>query len=164
MSKNIKYDKASKKMNRYFTIAKVFLAITPFIGYLYLSLRASSMSITLQEVLTKEPSVAIIFLMAMLNPYIAYLLDLMQKKLQQDEHQFACINMVLLLISQAIVMNSFYFMMLAIVFYKAIKFYDIEIFKTIKQFTIKQSLLLGGGSFIVMFFSSVCLFATLRLM
>ena len=164
MSKKIKNEKALKGLNRYFTIAKVFLAITPFVGYLYLSLRASMLSITLQEVLTKEPSVTIIFLIAMLNPYIAYLMDLVQKKLQQGDVKFACINMVALLLSQAITMNLFYFIMLAVVFYKAIKFYQIDILDTIKQFTIKQSFRLGGGSFIVIAFSSICLFATIRLM
>lgn len=164
MKKTIKQRKASDTMDRYFTVAKVFLAITPFIGYLYLSLQAMSASITLQEVLTKEPSVAIIFLIAMLNPYIAYLMDLVQKKLKQGEVKFACINMVLLLASQAIVMNLFYFMMLAIVFYKAIRFYKVDVVATIKKFTFKQSFVLGGGSFIVIAFSSICLFATLRLM
>lgn len=164
MSKKIKNEKALKGLNRYFTIAKVFLAITPFVGYLYLSLRATMLSTTLQEVLTKEPSVTIIFLIAMLNPYIAYLMDLVQKKLQQGDTKFACINMVALLASQALVMNLFYFIMLGVVFYKAIKFYQIDILETIKQFTIKQSFRLGGGSFIVIAFSSICLFATIRLM
>lgn len=164
MAKRIKENKAKKRIDRYFLVAKVFLAITPFIGYLYLSLRASMLSITLQEVLSKEPSVAIIFLIAMLNPYIAYLMDLVQKKLETGDFKFACINMIILLLSQALLMNSFYFMMLAFVFYKAIKFYHVEIFKTIKQFTIKQYFSLGGGSFIVMAFSTICLFATLRLM
>lgn len=164
MAKKFKKLTAQKKMNRYFTVAKIFLAITPIIAYLYVSLRASMLSITFQEILTKEPSITIIFLIAMLNPYIAYLLDITKRKLDAGDMKFACINMIVLLLSQALLMNSFYFMMLAFVFYKAIKFYNIEVFKTIKKFTLKQYFTLGGGSFIVMAFSTICLFATIRLM
>lgn len=164
MAKILKKHNAKIRMNRYFTIAKVFLAMTPIIAYLYVSLRASMLSITFQEIVTKEPTVTIIFLMAMLNPYIAYLLDITKRKLDAGDTKFACINMVVLLLSQALLLNSFYFTMLAFVFYKAIKFYNIEVFKTIKKFTIKQYFTLGGGSFIVMVFSTICLFATIRLM
>ena len=153
-----------KKLNRYYTIAKVFLMVTPFIAYLYLSLLAMTRSITLPDVLATEPSVAVIFLIAMINPYIAYLLNIAQKKLATGDIKFICINFVLLLIAQALTLNSLYFMIIAYLFYVTIKTYDIKVFKTLKELTVKHVFSYGGGSFIVVAFSSLCLFASLRLM
>lgn len=163
MSKRISKKKL-KKLNRYYMIVKIFMMVTPFIAYLYLSLLAMTRSITLPEVLSSEPSVAIIFLIAMINPYIAYLLGIAQRKLNEGDIKFACINFVLLLLAQALTLNSLYFMIVACLFYVTIKTYDIKVFKTLKEFTIKHIFQYGGGSFIVVAFSTICLFATLRLM
>ena len=70
MAKRIN-EKKLKRLDRYYMIAKVFLMVTPFIAYLYLSLLAMMRSITLPEVLSSEPSVAVIFLIAMINPYLS---------------------------------------------------------------------------------------------
>lgn len=151
-------------MNRYFLITKVFLAITPLICYFYVSLLAMGMNITFQETLVQDPNVTIIFLIAMVNPYVAYLIHLVQKKLEAGDHTYAAINMILLLIAQVLTMNVFYFVMLVYVFYHAVKYYHIDIKSVWKSTTIKQSFFCGGGSFFVMMISSICLFATIRLL
>ncbi|MFQ6793159.1 hypothetical protein [Thomasclavelia sp.] len=153
-----------KKLDRYYTIAKGFLLATPFIAYLYVSLLASSRQITLPEVLASEPSVAVMFLLAMINPYVAYLLNIAQKKLKEGEIKFACLNFVLLLIGEAITLNSLYFMMIAFVFYQTVKAYDLKVIKTIKTFSAKSLFTYGGGSFMVVALAVLCLTATLRLM
>lgn len=157
-------EKAKKMMDRNFMMAKIFLAITPIIAYLYVQLSAMSLSLSIQEILTQQTSITIVFMIAMINPYIAYLLHLTQKKLESNEPTFAYINMILLLASQALVMNYFYFAMLAYVFYKALKFYHIQPLQQLKSIRIKQAFYCGGGSMIVVFLSCICLFATLRLM
>lgn len=163
MARNNKKIKELKKLNRYFVITKVFLAITPFICYLYIALRGIMVNLSFQQVLQQEPSITIIFLIAMMNPYIAYIIHLMQKHLQQGDKKFACINMGLLLIAQILTLNVFYFVMLLYVFYRAIQFYDIEILKTLKKATIKQMFYCGGGSMLVMLISCISLFATIKL-
>ena len=55
-------------------------------------------------------------------------------------------------------------MIIAYLFYVTVKTYDIKVFKTLKEFTMKYTFQYGGGSFIVVVFQLVCLFATLRLM
>ena len=55
-------------------------------------------------------------------------------------------------------------MIIAYLFYVTVKTYDIKVFKTLKEFTMKYAFQYGGGSFIVVAFSAICLFATLRLM
>ena len=152
-----------KKLNRYFVITKVFLTITPVICYLYIALRGMMINLSFQDVLQNEPSIAVIFLIAMINPYIAYIIHLMQKHLEQGDVKFACINMGLLLIAEILTLNVFYFVMLLYVFYRAIQFYDIEILKTLKKATIKQTFFCGGGSMLVMLISCISLFSTIKL-
>ncbi|MFV0394709.1 MAG: hypothetical protein ACK5LC_09980 [Coprobacillaceae bacterium] len=164
MTKKYKNNKAEQKLKRYFTITKVFLALTPIIGYIYVSLRASMLSITFQEILQTMPSITIIFLIAMVNAYVAYLLHLVQQKLEQGDTSYACINMLLLIAAQMITGNLLFVLMLLWIFYVMVKMYKINIKETIKNSTLKKAFVYGGGSFIVILFSSISLFATLRLM
>lgn len=156
--------KASKQMNRYFLITKIFLSITPLICYFYVSMQAMGLKLSFQETLIQDPNITIIFLIAMVNPYIAYLIHLIQKKLAAGEPKFAVINMILLLIAEILTMNVFYFCMLVYVFYKAIKYYRVDVKSAGRSITLKQSFYCGGGSFLVIMISSICLFATIRLM
>ena len=55
-------------------------------------------------------------------------------------------------------------MIIAYLFYVTVKTYDIKVFKTLREFTVKYTFQYGGGSFIVVAFSTICLFAALRLM
>lgn len=163
MARRSKRTQELKKLNRYFVITKVFLAITPVICYLYIALRGMMINLSFQDVLQNEPSIAVIFLIAMINPYIAYIIHLIEKHLETGDIKFACINMGLLLIAEILTLNVFYFVMLLYVFYRAIQFYDIEILKTLKKATIKQMLFCGGGSMLVMLISCISLFSTIKL-
>lgn len=163
MARNNKKDKELKKLNRYFVVTKVFLAITPFICYIYIALKGMMVNLSFQNVLQQEPSITVIFLIAMMNPYIAYIIHLMQKHLEQGDIRFAGINMILLLIAEMLTMNVFYFVMLLYVFYRAVQFYNINILKTLKKATIKQTFFYGGGSMLVMLISCISLFATIKL-
>lgn len=152
------------KCNRMVTIAKAFLIATPLIAYLYVSMIASNLQLSFQEVLVEQPNITIIFLIAMIHPYVAYLLHLMQKKLAQGDVAFAKINMVFLLIAQALTMNVFYFIMLLYVFYQMIRTYQIEIDLHHSIYPIKLVFYHGGGSFFVIMISTICLFASLQVM
>lgn len=159
-----KMNKATKRMNRYFMVAKVFLGITPIICYFYVSMSAMMQGVDFKSILETQPSIAVVFLIAMINPYIAYLVHLIHKKLEQGDNKFAIINMGLLLLAQALTLNAFYFMMLLYVFYKAICVYHIKVKASITSYRFKQLVWNGGGSFFVILISSVSLFATIRLM
>lgn len=162
--KKKKVNKATQRMNRYFLVTKVFLAITPIIAYFYVSMCAMMQGVDFKTILETQPSIAVVFLIAMINPYIAYLVHLIQKKLAEGDHKFAMINMGLLLVAQALTLNAFYFMMLLYVFYKAICAYHIQVKTTMRSYGFKQLVWNGGGSFFVMMISSISLFATIRLM
>lgn len=164
MKKRTRISTAENRMNRMFMVTKVFLAITPIICYFYVSMKAMMNGMGFQDILETDPNLTIVFLIAMLNPYVAYLTHLLQKKLKENQHGYALINMVFLLIATMLTMNVFYFMMLAYVFYKAIRYYQVDVKKTMHSLNVKNAFYCGGGSFFVMMISSVCLFATIRLM
>ncbi len=153
-----------EKLNKQFTLAKVLLAITPAIAYLYVSMRAAVLSKPLQEILTSDPTIAIMFLVAMINPYIAYLLGLVQKKLKEKDYHFAVTNMIFLMIGQALTMNVFYFCVVFYLFYRMVTIYKIDSKAVIKSSTLKRSLYMGGGGLIVIGISAVCMFASLQIM
>lgn len=152
-----------KTMKRIFLIAKVFLCMTPIIAYAYVSLQAMMQQLVFQEMLQTSPNLVIVFLIAMINPYIAYLLHLMEKKLVNNEQGFVLINMLLLLLSQILTMNAFYFMMLAYVFYKAYRFYGLDIAKVLSCLHPKTLFYQGGGSLMIVMLSSICLYATMQI-
>lgn len=152
-----------KTMKRMFLIAKVFLCMTPIIAYAYVSLQAMMQQLVFQDMLQASPNLAIVFLIAMINPYIAYLLHLMEKKLVNNEQGFVLINMLLLLLSQALTMNAFYFMMLAYVFYKAYRFYDLDSSEILSCLHPKTLFYQGGGSLMIVMLSSICLYATMQM-
>lgn len=154
----------TRKLDRYYMIVKVFLMITPFIAYLYLSLSAGMGSLALPELLSREPKAALIFLIAMVNPYIAYLLNIAQKKLKEGDMAYVCMNFVFLMLAQALTLNSLYFMIVGYLFYVTVKTYNIKVIQTLKEFTVKHFFYSGGGSLIVIAFSALCLFVTIRLM
>lgn len=154
----------SKKLDRYFLILKVFLTATPILCYFYVSMNGLMSGQTFQQVLQATPSLTVVFLIAMLNPYVAYLVHLIQKKLETNDMNFVSINMVLLLLAQLLTMNLVYFTMLAFVFYQTIRYYHIDLFPSIRNMNVKQSIFCGGGSMFVMMISCVCLFATIQLM
>ncbi len=157
-------DSRIQKMNRNFMVAKIFLLMTPVICYFYISLKATMNGFDVRQILTHEPQMTIVFLTAMVNPYIVYLLHLIQKKLPQENKTFVCINMLLLLIAEVLMLNIFYFIILAYTFYYAIKYYDIPIFSTLTTLRMKEFFFHAGGSLFVMLISSICLFATMRLL
>lgn len=155
---------AETRLHRYFLILKVFLALTPVLCYLYVSMLGVMNNMSFQQVLQQTPSITVVFLITMVNPYVAFLVQLVERKLAIGDRQFACCNMLLLLLAQLLTLNLIYFTMLAFVCYQAIRCYKIQLFPTIKGMGVKLLFFHGGGSMLVMMISCVCLFATIRLL
>ncbi len=150
-------------LNRYFVMVKIALVMAPILGYFYITSMAAMMQISLQEVLEINPSLTIMLITTMVNPYIAYLVDISQKKLENEEASFAILNMTLLVLAQCLSQNLLYIFLLGLLFYKVTKIYKIDAVKELKLITIKQYFTLGGGSFIVIFIYMLCLFVSLQI-
>lgn len=150
-------------IKRIFLITKCFLCITPMLAYMYIALQASLFQIDVQGMLQASPNVAIVFLISMMNPYIAYLLHLMEKQLQNGDTAYVCVNMLLLLLAQLLTLNVFYFIMLAYVFYKTYHTYRLDMKTILSTFHLKTLFYQGGGSMMIVMLSSICFYATMHL-
>ncbi len=155
---------SAKKTARYFMVAKILFGITPFVAYLYLSLQGSLGASSIQEILESNPGMAVIFIMAMVNPYISYLLSLIEKNLDKGNFKFAFINMVLILITQLASLNFFYLSLLGYVFYRAIRDYRLDVKGQLLKLSLPKVLHVGGGSLMVLAVNLLCMFVTIKIM
>ena len=154
---------SARKTARYFLVAKVLFGITPFVAYLYLTLQGSLMASSLQGMLESYPGLVVIFILAMVNPYISYLLSLIEKNLAAGTHMLALINMGIILITQLASLNFFYLSLLVYVFYRAIKDYKLDLKSQLFRIPIVKVLHDGGGSLIVLAVNLLCLFTTIKI-
>lgn len=157
MSQQVKC-KEKQKMMKYMSIAKVFLAITPIIGYIYVSLRAMALSISFKELLETMPAVTVVFLIAMINAYVAYLLHLAQLQLKEDHYEFACSNLPLLMLGQFFTGNIVYALMLGWLLHKIMRLYQVQWRDMVHQWKNKKVCIQNGGSVIVSVLAAMCLF------
>ena len=70
----------NSSIERIFTIIKVLLAVSPFMALGYLTAKGTA-GANLQTILSQNPHYTVMFLVAMVNPFIAYLLGFLQQHL-----------------------------------------------------------------------------------
>ena len=62
----------SSRLDRYYDIAKVLLCLTPFVCLAYLSMGAARVGGSVSAAIGEDPKLAVMFLVSMINPFIAY--------------------------------------------------------------------------------------------
>ena len=72
-------------LNKFYNLAKLLLMLTPFISFIYLTMEATSIGISMQELIQQDSNFTILFLVSMINPFIAYLLVFIQKKIEDKQ-------------------------------------------------------------------------------
>lgn len=159
IQKNVAGDSS---IERIFTIIKVLLAVSPFMALGYLTAKGGAGG-TLQTILSQNPQYTVMFLVAMVNPFIAYLLGFLQEHLNKADYGYAVVNMTLMIIAEAMLQNFLYVAVLAFLLYKIIKTYQISVKEAVKE-TIQGHLLRDiSGSIVVLVFAGICMFAMLQL-
>lgn len=153
----------TKKLIKYFTIAKVALCLPPFVAYFYLTLQSTLSGEGLATLIADQPQLIILFILAMISPYVAFLVGIIEKEIAADEFTGAIINMSLLIIGLLITVNVFYISVLVFVFYHALRYYQLDFIAEMKKIRIRNILIQGGGSLMVVFVNIICLIATFRL-
>lgn len=156
--------KKQKKIERYLNIVIGMMILMPIICCLYLMLKANVMVTDIKALLETYPEVTVLFLTAMIHPYIAYLLILEKKKLKENNFTSILANMGLIMIAEGLLNNIVYVVFLSIIFYLILKESRISIKQVVQSLFVKRSFIQYGGSLLVIMTSSLCLFATIRLM
>lgn len=150
-------------INKYYNIAKILLAISPCMSLMYLSMESAKLGISLAEVIGQDPNQTVMFLVSMINPFIAYLLIFIQKKIDNNDVKYAIVNLVMFMVAEILLMNLLYVILFGVILYKTLRAYNVTIKDSFKEKLQKGFLMTVSGSLVVIFLAGICLFATIRI-
>lgn len=154
---------SQKSLTRYFIISRVFLTLTPIFCLIYLNMSGPVLGANIQEMVSVNPGVTIMFLMAMLNPFAAYLLGYVQKRLDTGDTAYAAANLICLAVVEIVMLNVAYFILFLFLLYKVKMHYQISVKHVFHQYRFKKFLVTISGSLVMMPFAALCLFAQIQL-
>ena len=150
-------------INKYYNIAKILLAISPCMSLMYLSMESAKLGISLAEVIGQDPNQTVMFLVSMINPFIAYLLIFIQKKIDNNDVKYAIVNLVMCMVAEILLMNLLYVILFGVILYKTLRAYNVTIKDSFKEKLGKGFFMTVSGSLVVIFLAGICLFATIRI-
>lgn len=150
-------------INKYYNIAKILLAISPCMSLMYLSMESAKLGISLAEVIGQDPNQTVMFLVSMINPFIAYLLIFIQKKIDNNDVKYAIVNLVMFMVAEMLLMNLLYVILFGVILYKTLRAYNVTIKDSFKEKLGKGFFMTVSGSLVVIFLAGICLFATIRI-
>ncbi|MGL5694859.1 MAG: hypothetical protein ACRCXA_12320 [Peptostreptococcaceae bacterium] len=150
-------------LNKYYNVAKILLALTPFMGLMYLSMESSRVGLSMPEAIQQNPKLSIMFLVSMINPFIAYLLTFIQKKIDEGDTSYAVVNLVVFIICEALLQNLWYMILFGFILYKTSKSYNISVKDAFKEKLSDRFLMNISGSLVVLGLACICLFATIQI-
>ena len=150
-------------INKYYNIAKILLAISPCMSLMYLSMESAKLGISLAEVIGQDPNQTVMFLVYMINPFIAYLLIFIQKKIDNNDVKYAIVNLVMFMVAEILLMNLLYVILFGVILYKTLRAYNVTIKDSFKEKLGKGFFMTVSGSLVVIFLAGICLFATIRI-
>ena len=152
----------NSSIERIFTILKVLLAVSPFMALGYLTAKGTA-GANLQTILSQNPHYTVMFLVAMVNPFIAYLLGFLQQHLNKADYGYAVVNMALMIVAEVMLQNFLYVAALAFLLYKTVKTYQIPVKDSVEKSLKNHFLRDISGSIVVLIFAGICMFAMLQL-
>lgn len=150
-------------INKYYNIAKILLVLSPCMSLMYLSMESAKLGISLAEVIGQDPKQTVMFLVSMINPFIAYLLIFIQKKIDNNDVKYAIVNLVMFMVAEILLMNLLYVILFGVILYKTLKSYNVTIKDSFKEKLGKVFFMTVSGSLVVIFLAGICLFATIRI-
>lgn len=150
-------------INKYYNIAKILLAISPCMSLMYLSMESAKLGISLAEVIGQDPNQTVMFLVSMINPFIAYLLIFIQKKIDNNDVKYAIVNLVMFMVAEILLMNLLYVILFGVILYKTLRAYNVTIKESFEEKLGKGFFMTVSGSLVVIFLAGICLFATIRI-
>ena len=150
-------------LNKYYNIAKILLVLSPCMSLMYLSMESAKLGISLAEVIGQDPNQTVMFLVSMINPFIAYLLIFIQKKIDNNDVKYAIVNLVMFMVAEILLMNLLYVILFGVILYKTLRAYNVTIKDSFKEKLGKGFFMTVSGSLVVIFLAGICLFATIRI-
>lgn len=147
--------------DRWFTIAKTLLTLAPLVAVGYLQMFAGGGNIS--SLLQKNPQITVTFLSAMTGPFTAYLLGLAQKHLYEGNATYLMAHLVLIFVAEALLRNVVYMVIITFLMYLVYQMTGISPLASLRSKLRDHFFRDLSGCFVLIFFCSFCLFASLRL-
>ncbi len=155
--------KKNTKLDRYYNIAKVLLALSPFVALAYISMNAAKMGTTIAAAVGQNPNMTVMFLVAMINPFIAYLLIFAHNKIEQRDSAYAVVNLVFLIVAEIMLENMIYILLLGFILYQTMNAGNTTIKESFQTKLQNHFLSTVSGSLVVIVLAGICLFARIRI-
>nr|WP_300128074.1 hypothetical protein [uncultured Butyricicoccus sp.] len=152
-----------EKLNRWFTILKIVLFCMPFLYLGYVGIGTGGASLADEGVLQANPTMAVSFLSAMIQPYAAWILILSQRRLQDGRSAYAMVNLGVLLVAQLMMMSTVGVVGFALILWRCTKHTGFGPLAALRQTQPRRLFAEAGGSVVVLLLAAVCLFATVRI-
>ena len=149
--------------DKWFTAAKVFLTLSPLITLGYLQTAATGSNMQLAELLTASPETTVTFLAAMTGPFVAYLMKFVQSHLYEGDAAYAMTNLMLMMIGEAMLYNTVYFIMMIVLMYFVFSMTGMNPFTAIRQKWSDHFLRDISGSIVLLLICGFCMFVSMRL-
>jgi uncharacterized membrane protein YecN with MAPEG domain len=99
----------------------------------------------------------------MINPFIVYLLIFIHRKVNEGDVAYAVVNLVLLAVSELMLENVIYVILLGFILYKTTNSYGITIKESFQKKRSDHFLSTISGSSVVILLCGICLFARIRI-
>ena len=84
-------------------------------------MESAKLGISLAEVIGQDPNQTVMFLVSMINPFIAYLLIFIQKKIDNNDVKYAIVNLVMFMVAEILLMNLLYVILFGVILYKTLR-------------------------------------------
>lgn len=155
--------KQVKSLDKYYNISKILLTVTPFLYMMYISIGAAKIGASITQVIQDNPRNMVMFLISMINPFIAYLLIFMHRKMESGDIEYSVVNLAVLIVAEIILENVLYIILLGFLLVRTLKTHDISFKECFKVKWNKGFLATISGGIVVLALASICLFATIRI-
>lgn len=149
--------------DRWFTAAKVMLTLSPLLALGYLQVAVTGSGMQISELLAQNPEITVSFLASMTGPFIAYLMKFVQKHLYDGDAAYAMTNLTMMLIAEAMLSNTFYFIMMIVLIYFVFTMTGIHPIAAIREKLHDHFWRDISGSIALLILSAFCMFVSIRL-
>lgn len=147
--------------DKWFTAAKTLLTLAPLVAVAYLQMFAGGSDIA--SLLQKNPQITVIFLSAMTGPFTAYLIGYAQKHFYDGDAAYLMTHLALIFVAEALLRNVVYMTVTIFLMYLVYQMTGISPFVSLRNKRKEHFFRDFSGCFVLIFFCSFCLFASLRL-
>ena len=155
----------TSSVDRIFTIMRGLLILSPFVALGYLtvdSARAGGVA-DWQTIIGSNPNNTVMFIVAMMNPFIAYLLGFVKDHLNMGDYDYGMLNLILMVVAEVMLQNFIYALGIAFLTNKCSKVYQAPIKGCLKRKIGNHLFRDISGSIVVLALAGLCMFAMLRL-